>query len=92
VEASAGLEKVVEALESLSIEYPDQLFLQKHLAQTYQRIGRRARAAEVYNNLVEAYLNAGEPQEARPILENLLTLDPKNQERYLDLTRRLDSQ
>jgi pentatricopeptide repeat protein len=90
LEESASLEKVGEVLESLSIEYPDQLFLRKHLAQAYQRIGRRSRAAEVYNGLLESYIQAGNVPEARYVLENLLSIDPKNRDRYLELTRQLD--
>ena len=92
LENTTGLERVVEALESLSIEYPDQLFLRKHLAEAYQRNGRRARAAEVYTSLLDSHLKAGEQQEARKVLENLLVLDPKNKERYLELSRQLDTQ
>jgi tetratricopeptide (TPR) repeat protein len=92
LEGSAGMEKVVEGLESLSIEYPDQYFLKKNLAQAYQKIGRRARAVDEYNRLLEAYLQAGEKQEAHQVLETLLSLDPKNENHYREIARQVDEQ
>jgi pentatricopeptide repeat protein len=90
VESKRGADQVVEELESLSIEYPEQLFLRKHLAEAHQRTGRRARAMEVYNVLLAGYLKAGEKDEARQVLENLILLDPGRKDHYLELFREAD--
>jgi tetratricopeptide (TPR) repeat protein len=71
-----------DVLTSLVQEFPDQVFLTRHLAQTHAALGDTQQAITVLDELGERLLNSGRNEETVGVIQDIVALNPPQVEDY----------
>ncbi len=83
--------KALKALEQIVSDYPGKQALHARLAEAYRAAGRNEDAIAQLDALGEIQLDAGQTNEARRTIQNILDLDPPDVESYRQLLSNLES-
>jgi tetratricopeptide (TPR) repeat protein len=76
-------------LTTLAQEFPDQVFLTRHLAQVHAALGETQQAIQLLDEMGERLLNAGRNQEAVGVIEDIIALNPPQVQDYRRLLAEL---
>ena len=79
------------AVEELLAERPNDMILQRALAQLYQQAGRVEDAVAQLDSLAESMLSAGKKEDAMVLINQILLMGPPNAEQYRRLLMQLQS-
>jgi len=82
---------VLEFLEDLVKERPQQALIRRFLAEQYQGIGRIEDAVSELDSAGEILLDAGQRDDAVNVIQRIIDIKPPNVEKYLKLLERIKS-
>ncbi len=91
LETTGRPEIAIETLENLVTDHADYVPLREHLAQFYQKLGRRIEAIEQWDRVGEMLLDAGERKGAIRAIEAIVELNPPNAGAYQRLLDELSA-
>jgi len=80
---------VVEALEKLAQNNPDQIAIKQTLAEQYRRMGRTVEATRAWDEVGDLLAELGDIQGAIQAVRSILALNPVNRADYEEVMRRL---
>jgi len=80
---------ILQTLESMSQDYPDDLGLCSRLGTVYQQMGRAAEAIKQLEHLRQLQYDGGKHEEARKTITRILSLNPPNAAYYQQLLQQL---
>ncbi len=86
---SDGSDGVIEFLEDVLSEHPDQAIIHHRLAVQYQQTDRTEEAIQHYDRAGDLLLDAGDKAGAREMIEAIVKLNPANRQEYEALLKSL---
>ncbi|MCC6148242.1 MAG: tetratricopeptide repeat protein [Anaerolineaceae bacterium] len=89
MENSGKREKAIEFLQLVSQELPDNLDIQKRLADLYIRGGKTPQAVKTLETMTSALLKLGSLQKAAGVLETIISLKPPNTTDYQKILQKI---
>jgi tetratricopeptide (TPR) repeat protein len=87
--ASGQGDQAIPFLESLLEENPEQILVQRQLAELYAQNERMEDAVRVLDEVGERLIKIGDRQRAAEVIESIITLNPPNRDEYQRLLARV---
>lgn len=81
--------EVIDFLEEILSEHPDQSIIHYRLAEQYQQTDRTEEAVQHYDRAGDLLLEAGDKAGARQMIAEIVNLDPPNRQEYEALLKSL---